>query len=269
MRSDAFSRQSFLGEYSQDIIEDMTVAIIGLGGGGSHIVQQLAHIGFLNYILYDSDTISDSNLNRLVGGTMEDVINARLKVDIASRVIKSIRPEANILGINKKWQDNPNLIRKANVIFGCVDSFSQRKELEICSRRYLIPYIDIGMDVHVIDGEPPRMAGQVILSMPGEPCMTCMGFLSEEKLGREAGRYGDVGIKPQVVWSNGILASSAVGIAIDILTNWTERRSQSFYLSYDGNIGTLNMHPKFQYMKLNKCGHYPPNEVGDPVYKTL
>lgn len=81
----AFSRQYFLGPNSQQQIVACVVGIAGLGGGGSHIAQQLAHLGFRNYILFDRDVIEESNLNRLVGGTMQDVIDKRLKIEIARR----------------------------------------------------------------------------------------------------------------------------------------------------------------------------------------
>jgi hypothetical protein len=38
------------------------------------------------------------------------------------------------------------------------------------------------------------MGGQVILSMPGSPCRTCLGFLNEATLAREAALYGDAGL---------------------------------------------------------------------------
>jgi hypothetical protein len=91
-----------------------------------------------------------------------------------------------------------------------VDTFAARHELEVACRQYGMLYIDVGMDVHEVDGESPRMAGQIILSMPGGPCMWCLQCLNHEKLGREAQRYGDTGGRPQVVWPNGGLASTAV-----------------------------------------------------------
>ncbi len=93
MTSD-FSRQSFLGENSQDKIENALIGVIGLGGGGSHIIQQLAHIGFLNYVIYDPQRIDASNLNRLIGATQKDVNKQAKKVEIAKRVIKNIRPSS-------------------------------------------------------------------------------------------------------------------------------------------------------------------------------
>ena len=50
MHTDRYSRQSFLGSESEEFIARATVAVAGLGGGGSHVVQQLAHIGFQNYV---------------------------------------------------------------------------------------------------------------------------------------------------------------------------------------------------------------------------
>ena len=69
--------------------------------------------------------------------------------------------------------------------------------------------------------------------------MNCIGFLTPEKLGREANHYGDVGGRPQVVWANGVLASTAVGLAIDLLTNWTKSKQGQIWLVYIGNDGTI------------------------------
>jgi molybdopterin-synthase adenylyltransferase len=77
MAAERFNRQSFLGPDSQRIIESAIVTIVGLGGGGSHVAQQLAHVGFLNYRVWDGDVAEDSNLNRLIGA---DEKTLRLKL---------------------------------------------------------------------------------------------------------------------------------------------------------------------------------------------
>src|SRR5207249_508882 len=115
------------------------------------------------------------------------------------------------------------------VVFGCVDSFSERDQLERQCRRFVIPYLDVGMDIHSAKGDPPVMGGQIILSMPGEACMRCLGFITEKNLAEEEGRYGDAGPRPQVVWGNGALASAAVGVAIELLTNWTRHAHAPIY----------------------------------------
>jgi hypothetical protein len=207
MANDRFSRQSFLGDNSQEIIERAVVGITGLGGGGSHIVQQLPHVGFLNYRIYDGDVAEDSNLNRLIGANEDDPAEQTSKIEIAKRMIRGLRVKAVVDAYDCRWQDNPEPLRGCDLVFGCVDGFSERRELEACARRYLIPLIDIGLDVHCVGNEPPRMGGQVILSMPGGPCMFCLGFLNERALARDGERYGDAGKRPQVVWPNGVLVA--------------------------------------------------------------
>ncbi|MEY2880484.1 MAG: hypothetical protein RLZZ15_2864, partial [Verrucomicrobiota bacterium] len=213
--------------------------------------------------------IEDSNLNRLIGGTADDVAQHRLKVEIARRTIIAIRPSAHVEVITDIWQNHAHLLKRCDLIFGCVDGFDQRRQLEATARRYLIPLIDIGIDVVVLDGSPPEISGQVILSMPGEPCMTCMGFLNEGSLAREAAKYGDAGINPQVVWSNGVLASTAVGIAVDLVTDWSRTMRKRVYLCYRGSTGTITPHVRLDYLPPGPCAHFPANSVGDPRLRRL
>lgn len=265
MTDSDFSRQSFLGPHAQQKFEQATVGIVGLGGGGSHVAQQLAHVGFMRYELFDPDVVEHSNLNRMIGATQADAKRKRLKVDIAKRLIKGLRPKAQVGGNVARWQKIPETVRGCDLIFGCVDGFQGRDELERICRRYFIPYIDIGMDVHQAEGCPPRMAGQVILSLPGSPCMKCMGFLTDEKLSQEGEKYGDAGVNPQVVWPNGVLASTAVGIAVDLLSNWTGQYRGPIYLSYIGNDFTISPHVRLRYLPSEPCSHYPTSAVGDPL----
>lgn len=44
-------RQSFLGPESDALLNGSTVGIAGLGGGGSHVAQQLAHVGIGSFVL--------------------------------------------------------------------------------------------------------------------------------------------------------------------------------------------------------------------------
>jgi hypothetical protein len=264
---DRFSRQTFLGPDAQAIFEECRVGILGLGGGGSHIAQQLAHVGFKQVVVFDSDVVKDVNLNRLVGATEFDARWQVPKVAVAERVVKAIMTDAEVEVHQSRWQEAPLSLRGCDLVFACVDGFAERREAEACCRRFLIPLIDIGLDVHAVDGEPPQMAGQVILSMPGGPCMTCLGFLTEQKLAQEAAAYGAAGVRPQVVWANGVLASTAVGIAINLLTGWAGKESV-LYFSYDANTGTVAPHARLPYLKRSApCPHYPLAEVGEPRFR--
>ena len=125
-----------------------------------------------------------------------------------------------------------------------------------------------GEVVHYLARQRPVIGDQVILSSPGGPCMRCMGFLTEEKLAQEAARYGNAGRRPQVVWPNGVLASTAVGLAVDLVTGWTQLRRSHAYLVYDGNEGTLKESVTLRKLKAD-CPHFSVTELGDPVMVDL
>jgi len=267
MSSDRYSRQSFLGPNSQDVISRCTIAVVGLGGGGSHVIQQLAHVGFQRYVIYDYDVVEESNLNRLVGATLSDSLAHTPKLHLAKMTIFGLQPEARVNGFSCKWQEKPEPLRECQVVIGCLDCYKAREELEIACRRYLIHYIDIGMDVHGKDR--PVIGGQVIVSSPGSLCMKCMGFLTEEALAREAARYGNAGTRPQVIWPNGVLASTAVGLALDLVTNWTRSDRPYAWLVYNGSDHTVRESHTLRNRQTTSCPHFSNADAGDPVFKDL
>lgn len=259
-------RQSFLGANSENILRGATVGIVGAGGGGSHIVQQFAHMGIGGYVIADPDFIEDTNTNRLIGGTLDDVVASRPKVDIAARLIRGLQPDARIVLVPGKWQDSVDDFKQCDVIVGAVDSFKDRDELERFARKHLVPYVDIGMDVHAIGEAGYLVTGQVILSMPGEPCLRCCGLITDERLAQEAQRYGAAGSRPQVVWSNGALASTAVAIVTQILTPWFKNPPAFVFLDYDGNKGSITQNKRMAMLKDCGCTHHPLDETGDPLF---
>ena len=249
------ARQSFLGSQSGQILASSTVGIIGLGGGGSHVVQQLSHLGIGNFVLCDPDFISSTNTNRLVGGTLNDVKAMVLKIDIARRIISGLEPTAAVSAFAADWKNHLTHLRACDIIVSAVDSLKEKADIEKFCRRYLIPLIDIGMTItRTPDGY--LISGQVIRSSNGMPCFRCLGFLTDDKIAREEARYGDSGDNPQVVWSNGVLASAAVGMAVRQLTPWNSGESNS-YLVYDGNAGTVTRSKILEEIIETRCAHHP------------
>ncbi|MBB1090448.1 ThiF family adenylyltransferase [Rhodopseudomonas palustris] len=258
-------RQSFLGNDSEQVLLKTRIGIVGLGGGGSHVAQQLAHVGIGAFVLVDPDVIEDTNLNRLVGGTRDDVEIRTPKVMIAERVIKGVRPDAQVATVQDYWQAAGDALKLCDVIVGGLDKVSAKSQLDSFCRRHLIPYIDMGMDVHGHDGKF-LIAGQVVLSAPGGPCLRCCHVVTETLLEKEAKKYGEAGSNPQVVWPNGVLASSAVGLLVRLVTPWASTERRGAYLEYDGNLGTVTESQRMTYMKPGHCRHYPADELGDPGF---
>lgn len=259
-------RQSFLGSTSEQTLQELCVGIVGLGGGGSHVVQQLAHIGIGRFVLVDPDTISLTNLNRLVGGTLADVEANLPKIEIAERIIRSLNQDAGISKHQCHWQEALEALKDCDVIIGGLDSVRAKDELDAFTRRFLIPYIDMGMDVHETSPSKYLVAGQVVLTGPGQPCLRCLGVVTDDALLQEAKNYGAAGGKPQVVWPNGALASGAVGLLMQLVTPWNENPIESAFLEYDGNLHTLVHGQRHKRMLGKLCKHYSPNELGDPLF---
>jgi hypothetical protein len=260
-----FSRQSFLPADSEDTLASIKVGIVGLCGGGSHIEQQLAHIGLLNYVVIDPDRLDASNLNRRVGSTQVDVTRKLLKTEISKRVIQCVNPHANVECIPDKWQNGQLSLRDCAVIFGCVDSYSEREQLERFCRRFLIHYIDIGMDVKKYE-DSHGIVGQIVMSSPGWCCLRCMGIITDENLKQEAQLYGTAGPKPQVVWPNGVLASTAVGLFMQLVSPWHKLSTGVAYLEYNGNRSTVKESPRLEHAILLQCEHFSTEDLGDPLF---
>jgi hypothetical protein len=98
--------------------------------------------------------------------------------------------------------------------------------------------------------------------------MRCLGFLTPENLSREENRYGDAGINPQVVWTNGTLASLAVGAFVKLVAPWSEFNDSFTWLELDGNKQTVvpSRQPEYR-MQGNGCPHHGGKDgLGDPFF---
>jgi molybdopterin-synthase adenylyltransferase len=73
------------------------------------------------------------------------------------------------------------------------------------------------------------------------------------------------GARSQVVWPSGVLASTAVGVAVDLVTNWTRKQRSHAYLVYDGNEGTIKESTTLRQLNTVVCTHFGESDVGDPA----
>lgn len=86
--------EKIIGTAGCEKLARSTVAICGLGGVGSYVVESLARAGVGNLILIDFDTVSVSNINRQLEALTETVGMAKA-VALQQR-IASINPEARV-----------------------------------------------------------------------------------------------------------------------------------------------------------------------------
>lgn len=260
-------RQSFLGEHSDDRLQQTTIAIIGASGGGSPTNLLTSHVGFGTTHIFDPDFAEEHHRHRMVGITPAAVKHKWSKVRVAQRLAKLANPEGRFVPHPYSWQSAHEVLRTCDIVFSCVDGYVAREEIERYLRRFHVPLIDIGMDVIKHDSGH-QICGQVILSMPGQHCMRCYGFLRDDLLAREAAKYGAAGENAQVIWPNTTLASAAVGMAVSLLLPWHEGISAPPYLVYDGNRMELGPSPRLQHLEGIACPHYGEGtSFGDPHYR--
>jgi hypothetical protein len=78
------------------ITKDQSITIVGIGGLGSIIAENLIHLGFSSLNIIDNDYIEKSNLNRIVGAYYSDAENQTKKVSAIKRHLNNINPKAKI-----------------------------------------------------------------------------------------------------------------------------------------------------------------------------
>jgi hypothetical protein len=261
--SERSKRQSFLGLQSDAVLAATTVAVIGVSGGGSPIAQQLAHVGYGTLHLIDPDITEEHHRHRLIGISAAAVRRAWWKVDVLRRLMIRVHPGGQVITHRARWQDVREVLPTCDLVFACVDGYLARDEIERYLRRYL-PLIDIGMDVLGVE-EGYSIRGQIILSLPRKHCMRCFGFIRDDLLAEEARQYGDAGDAPQVVWPNGTLASTAIGIATAMLLPWHFTLIISPYTIYDGNRFELTGSPRLQHVR-GACPHYDSSAIPGDLF---
>lgn len=242
-----FDRQvRAFGADGQLQIAELRVAIVGLGGTGSLVAQQLAHLGVRDFVLVDMDTVETTNLNRVVGVTPSDVGSA--KVAVAARMVTTINPGATCKEIvgNVVHARTARELTEADVIFGCTDSHGSRALLQQVSYQYLIPCIDVGTTIASREGRVEAIVGRIQLLAPHLPCFTCCGLLDADQVRRDMMNSeerkldpyitGHVDPAPSVISLNGTVVSLAVTMFMAMVVHWP---SAGRYLIYNAMNSTL------------------------------
>jgi hypothetical protein len=252
MTQDRLERQiRFITYEGQRRLKTTKVALVGNGGLGSHVIQQLAFLGVENITVVDKDVADITNLNRLVGAHYDDHLIPLSKVDIATRLANEIDPEIRLTGIQKNLisEEGFEAIKGADFVFGCVDHDGPRLVLtELCSA-YKKPYLDLASEI-IID---PKLeyGGRVCFSDKGHGCLMCQDLISAEEaaeyfMSKESRNdrrkiYGipidqlqDSG--PSVITINGVVASLAT---TEFLVHVTGLRQPQNLLIYYGSTGKV------------------------------
>lgn len=106
----------FLGSYCQShtnkyqkqlLVKNARIALLGLGGLGSHVLYDLVAFGFSNIRAVDFDRVELANLNRQILYSENDI--GRIKTEIAAMRIHAFSPHSNVEFINKRLNSTDDI----------------------------------------------------------------------------------------------------------------------------------------------------------------
>jgi len=173
------------GKDIQRILNNLTIGIVGVGGTGSSIAEQLIRLGVGKLIIADSQNFEKSNINRLYGSKITD--ENRKKVDIINDLSENIGLETKLVTINKDitFKSSTEKFKECDIIFGCTDDEWGRSLLNRLSVYYLIPVFDMGVKIDSGNGIIKAIAGRVTILLAGEACLFCRERLNPENINNE------------------------------------------------------------------------------------
>lgn len=137
-----FSREELLiGKDAVEKLNNSKVAIFGIGGVGSFVVEGLARAGIGKFILVDNDKVSITNINRQLIATHNTI--GEEKVKIAKQRILDINPNAEIKIINEFFMPDSKDIfdNTVDYIVDAIDTVTAKIELIQRANKYNIPII--------------------------------------------------------------------------------------------------------------------------------
>jgi len=159
----------------------LRIAIVGLGGTGSPLVQNLVYLGARNFVLIDDDASDETSMNRLVTATAADV--GTPKVILGRRLVKAVAPEARVDVVQGLLQSAAVLdaLKGIDVLFGCVDNDGARVVMNELALAYCIPYFDLGVGIDAERGAVEAAGGRLAVVLPDGSCLYCMNQIDAEE----------------------------------------------------------------------------------------
>ncbi len=134
------------------------VAIIGLGGTGSYVLDLIAKTPVMEIHLFDGDWFYQHNAFRVPGAASLKTLRQRLRKvdymhDIYSQMHRGIVPHPYKITL-----ENIEELAEFDFVFICIDDGPSRKMIVGKLEEFGVAFIDVGMGIYLID---EKLGGQV------------------------------------------------------------------------------------------------------------
>jgi len=258
------------GISGQQALKSLRVGIVGLGGTGSIVLQELLYLGVRDFVLLDPDTVEETNLNRLVGATPSSL--RKPKVAVAAAWAKRINRKITV-ATKKDSALRAEVTRSladVDFLFCCTDSHGSRAVLNQFAYQYLVPAIDMGVVIATAKGKVTHVAARTQMLAPGLACMACGNLLDAEQVRRDLmtdfERQQDPYIvgqpepAPAVISLNATIASMAITMFLNATVGIP---GDARFLNYNAMTGTCRPVLSIPHPSCIVCSHRGALARGD------
>jgi molybdopterin/thiamine biosynthesis adenylyltransferase len=166
-----------LGCPGQQRLLGATAMIVGLGGLGGYVLEQLARCGLGKVVAVDPDRFEVTNLNRQL--LAEHTSIGLAKAEGAGRRVAAVNPGIEFIAHETRVEDlSESAYDGVELIFDCLDQVPSRLHLEEAGTRHNIP---------IVHGAIGGWYGQIALVAPGSGMITALYGTKEERVEKNLG----------------------------------------------------------------------------------
>jgi adenylyltransferase/sulfurtransferase len=152
--------------FDQQRVSAARIMVVGCGALGNEVLKNLVLLGVEHIVVVDFDVVEAGNLSRSILFSKSDSDQHRLKVEVVAERLRAINPAVEIVTVcgDIAYDVGLGLLRRQDVVIGCVDSRWARYCINRLCMRAGIPWVDGGI------GE---LEGTSRVFVPGKNCYAC------------------------------------------------------------------------------------------------
>lgn len=240
-----------------DRLRELDVAVVGVGGLGSPVAEQLVRMGVGGVTLIDSGSLDTaSNVRRVIGSRMVDLSATlpSLKVDVVGRHLEDLGMATRIRRVNGDIREE-GVFRElldVDVVICCTDTHGSRAVINDLPSAYFLPVVDVGAQAGSRrNGALAALAAEVRVLTPTTPCLWRRGTISgdviraenlppdqRERLVADGYLVGGVGDPAPSVVALTVLGAGLATCTLLALLSEESRVGRSGFV-FDGFLGDL------------------------------
>lgn len=238
-------------------MNESTILLLGLGGGGSNVLTLLAGIGPKKIIIVDYDKVEESNLGRQLLYRESDI--GTPKVDAALNTFKQLNSKITIVGYNKKIiteNDVLDLIEGVDLVICAIDEppFEAQRTVNKAIVKAKVPCVFGAMQVS---------RGRVFTVIPGiTGCFDCLHLhysMQDKQFTQQFIGFRKIHFSPPTIaYAPAMyqLTATIVDEAVRVLTGYAEPKSLGTQYEINCEDHSSFTHPSWKrYENCPTCGN--------------